>query len=151
MKIAPWKKKFPACQARNHLETRKTKWVRFSFLEWKPPRRLLAAGISLPVGCKGPCAKGGEISLTPRIGGRGRGEAEALLEVGLGLWKEKKACAVVQAVGNPQVMRIWEVNGDPQRWAKCLERGQFPARSPPPGHLSKLCPDTCQQMSQLRN
>ena len=44
-----------------------------------------------------------------------RGAAETLLEVGLGLWKEKKAWAVVQAVGNPQVMRIWEVNGDPQR------------------------------------
>ena len=54
-------------------------------------------------------------SLHPGLWGGGGGAAEALLEVGLGLWKEKKACAVVQAVGNPQVMRIWEVNGDPQR------------------------------------
>ena len=52
-------------------------------------------------------------ALHPGLGGRGA--AEALLEVGLGLWKEKKTWAVVQAVGNPQVMRIWEVNGDPQR------------------------------------
>lgn len=34
--------------------------------------------------------------------------ARALLEVGLGLWKEKKAWAKVPAVGNPQVRRIGE-------------------------------------------
>lgn len=37
--------------------------------------------------------------------------ARALLEVGLGLWKEKKPWAMVGAVGNPQVRRIWGVNG----------------------------------------
>lgn len=55
----------------------------------KPQRRLLAAGISLSVGCEGPHAKGGETG--PHLDwGEGEGSGKGPARDGAGAWKEKK-------------------------------------------------------------
>ena len=110
MKIAPWKKKDSLHVKPGTTQKEKDEVSVVVLLRAKTTGKVTGSRDQPPRGLWGtPCKRRRNWPHTPDWGvGLG---SQALLEVGLGLWTEKKAWAM----GNPQVRRIWGVNGDSQQ------------------------------------